>query len=499
MEHAVHVAIFLPAVTGLAVLALPGRWARGVGSAGTLLTLAAVAGLWLAFDPGRAGLQLRTVAPWIPGIGAAYDVAVDGFGLPLMTLAAFLYVLVAAHAFGRRERPRAHVFLFLLMETGLMGLFAAQDLLLFYVFFEVALVPMYFVIGGWGHGRPRYSSLKFFLYTRAGALAVLLAFLALYLATAPRTFSLPAIAAARPLAGAPDLAGLVLLGLLAGFGVKIPVVPVHNWLPDAHVDAPTEGSVVLAGLQLKIGGFGLLRVALPALPAAAERWGVAFVVVGLVSLLYGALAALGQRDFKRLVAYTSISHMGYVVVAAGAWALAAEPAVRSLALNGAVFQMVSHGLLTGGMFFLAGILDAHAGTRDLDRVGGLSRRLPAFAFVLAVLAFGSLGIPGMSGFVAELQVLGATVAFNGWAAGVIALGLLITTGLYLHVVTRLLWREAPPDAAPPSRPRPGELAVAAILAAGSVLLGVLPWPFLRVIEGAARALGPAGIVGVGGP
>jgi NADH-quinone oxidoreductase subunit M len=230
---------------------------------------------------------------------------------------------------------------------------------------------MYFIIGIWGGERRRYAALKFFLYTRAGSLAMLLGFLALYLAMEPHTFSLPTMIAVKPLAQAPSRAALVLFALLIGFGVKLPIVPLHNWLPDAHVEAPTEGSVVLASLQLKMGAYGLIAILFPILPETLARFGWLLIVIALISLLYGALAALAQGDMKRLVAYTSINHMAYVMLGVAVSAMTASTAARQLALNGAPVQMVSHGLLTGGMFLMVGMLQHRAGTRELDRFGGL--------------------------------------------------------------------------------------------------------------------------------
>ncbi|MFC6048536.1 NuoM family protein, partial [Methylobacterium hispanicum] len=328
--------ILLPLLTGLAVLALPRHrpdLVRRVALGGSVLTLGAALILWAGFDPDDGGLQWRMSLPWIPSLGARYDVGVGGLSLALILLTALLLTVVMVYVLGEHDRAHAHAFLFLLLATGLIGLFAAQDLLLFYLFFEVGLVPMYFIVGIWGGERRRYAALKFFLYTRAGSLAMLLGFLALYLAMEPHTFSLPAIVQARPLDRTPLAGGLVFLALLLGFGVKLPVVPLHNWLPDAHVEAPTEGSVVLAGLQLKMGGYGMLAVLLPTLPDTVARFGWLLVALALASLLYGALAALAQSDMKRLVAYTSVNHMGFVTLGVAVAALAGNEGVRRLALN----------------------------------------------------------------------------------------------------------------------------------------------------------------------
>lgn len=490
-----NLAIFLPLATGLLVLLLPKsrpQLVRYVALGGALATLAASLVIWFGYDPAGAALQRRTTLQWIPGLGASYDVAVDGLSLPLIVLTSVLLTVVMIYVLPKHDRAQAHAFLFLLMATGLIGLFSSHDLLLFYVFFEVGLVPMYFIIGLWGHENRRYAATKFFLYTRAGSLAMLLSFLGLYLSVEPHTFSLPAIIAARPFATAGTFGGLVLLGMLLGFGVKLPIVPLHNWLPDAHVEAPTEGSVMLAGIQLKMGAYGLLRVLLPTIPVVAAKYGWALVTLGLVSLVYGALAALAQNDLKRLVAYTSINHMGYVMLAAGVWALSGDASVRQLALTGAAFQMVSHGLLTGGMFLLVGMLQEQAGTREMNRFGGLLGRVPIYSGLFGLLAFGSLGLPAFSGFVAEFQVIGATVSVSVWAAVVTVLSLLITTGLYLRVVTQVLMGKAPEKMPAVSEPSARELAIVGALAALSLVLGILPWTLVRVVEGTARLLAGIG-------
>lgn len=486
-----NLVIYLPLLVGLIILVLPRVQPRAVRRAslgGALLTLLASLILWIGYDPAGPALQWRTTLPWIPSLGASYDVAVDGLSLPLIVLTALLLVVARVYVLPQHERTKEHAFLLLLMATGLIGLFAAQDLLLFYLFFEIGLVPMYFIIGVWGGEQRRYAAMKFFLYTRAGSLAMLLSFLALYLAMEPHTFSLSQIAAAQPFDGSAPAAGWVLLGLLLGFGVKLPLVPLHNWLPDAHVEAPTEGSVLLAGIQLKMGGYGLLRVLVPCLPDAVQQYGWILLILALVSLVYGALAALAQQDLKRLVAYTSINHMGYVMLGVAVWALARNPSVRQLALNGAMLQMVSHGLLTGGMFFMAGILQHQTGSRALGRVGGLLGRAPLYSGLLGLLAFGSLGLPGLSGFVAEFQIIGATLGVSFWAAAITVLGLIITTGLYLRVLVSLVMGEPPPEMPTVADVDARELSAVVPLAALSVLIGILPSHLIRVIEGATRLL-----------
>jgi NADH-quinone oxidoreductase subunit M len=485
------ITIFLPLLTGLVVLTLPRNrpdLVRGTALFGALLTLIAAIILWVGFDPSGGNLQWRMTAPWIPAIGASYDVAIGGISLALILLTAVLLTVVMVYVFGEHDRAHAHAFLFLLLGTGLIGLFAARDLLLFYLFFEVGLVPMYFIVGIWGGEHRRYAALKFFLYTRAGSLAMLLGFLALYLAMEPHTFSLPAIIAAKPLAHAPLAAALVFFALLIGFGVKLPIVPLHNWLPDAHVEAPTEGSVVLAGLQLKMGGYGLIAVLLPALPETVARFGWLLVIIALVSLLYGALAALAQSDMKRLVAYTSINHMAYVALGVAVAAMTGSVAARQLALNGAAVQMVSHGLLTGGMFLMVGMLQHRAGTREIDRFGGLIGRLPAFSGLFGLLAFGSLGLPGFSGFIAEFQVIGAALQLSVWVAAGTVLGLILATGVYLLLMARTLMGTPSPGADALTALSPREAWSAGALAALSVLIGILPAVLIAAVDSATRIL-----------
>ncbi|MFZ0390183.1 MAG: NADH-quinone oxidoreductase subunit M [Calditrichia bacterium] len=490
-----NVIIFLPLFTGLIILLLPKsnpaaiRW-TALAAALINLTLAAV--LWGGYTVYGSHLQWRTAVDWIPSIGARYEVAVDGISLPLITLTALLMTLVMIYVLPKYDKPKGHAFLFLLMQTGLTGVFASRDLLLFYLFFEVGLVPMYFVIGIWGHERRKYAAIKFFLYTRAGSLAMLLSFLGLYLSMDPHTFSLDAIIQAQPLAAHSSAAGLVLLGMLIGFGVKLPIFPLHNWLPDAHVEAPTEGSVILAGVQLKMGAYGMLAVMLPTLSGAAQRYGWMLAVLGVIGVIYGALAALAQKDFKRLVAYTSINHMGYVMLGAAVWALSSSAPVKQLAINGAALQMVSHGLLTGGMFFMVGMLQNRVDTREMNQFGGLMGKVPLYSAVLGILAFGSLGLPGLSGFIAEFQVIGATLSISLWAAVLTILGLIIATGLYIKIIITVLMGEAPENMKVFSDLKMREILAVLPLIIFSFLIGIFPGLIVSLIQRTSEFLSTVG-------
>jgi NADH-quinone oxidoreductase subunit M len=484
--------IFFPLLTGLAVLMMPKSrpaLARQLALAGAVVTVLLSLVLWHGFDPSNGTLQWRETVEWIPGIGASYDVALDGISLLLIVLTSVLLTIVMMYTYRQHDHnPHLHAFLFLLLGTGLMGVFAARDLLLFYVFFEIGLVPMYFIIGIWGGERRRYASMKFFLYTRAGSLALLLGFLGLYLSMTPHTFSLPAIINAQPLAQAPMTAALVFFALLFGFGVKLPTFPLHNWLPDAHVEAPTEGSVVLAGLQLKMGAYGMVAVLLPTVPQAAARFGWVLIVLALISLLYGSLAALAQQDLKRLVAYTSVNHMGYVTLAVAIAALSTDAGARQLAVNGAVVQMISHGLLTGGMFLMVGMLQHRAQTREIQRFGGLLASLPLYGGLFGLLAFGSLGLPGMSGFIAEFQVIAGSLTISIWVAAIVVLSLVVTTGLYLYLIGRILLGKPPEDMPALEGLSWYETCTASTLAALSVAIGIFPGAVMPVIAAGTTRL-----------
>ena len=496
--------VFLPAVAAGILLCLPRTTppllVRAVWVAVSSVEVALVLAVWAGHGSG-GGMTHETRAVWIPSAGIGYHVGVDGLSLPLLALTAVLFWACAVHALRMTRRVRLLAALFLFLETTCLGLFAALDLILFFVFFDLSLVAMYFVIAGWGHrpGAPR-AAVKFFLYTFTGSLALLLGFIGLYLSAAPHTFDMVALARGEVTAGRPLYGALVLLAVGAGLAIKTPTVPFHTWLPPAHTEAPAVGSAILAGVLLKMGTYGFLRIAMPLLPDRWREFALVFVVVGVVSVLYGALVALAQRDFKRMIAYTSVNHMGYVLLALGAAAGSAGTAdgAARLAVSGAVFQMVSHGLLTGALFLLAGVLYERGRTYDMTAYSGLAARAPVFAALTGVAVFGSLGLPGLSGFVAEFQVLAGSLGPRPLATVLAVLGLLLTAALLLGALRRVFLGPLRLPVAPGTgRPFPDvrrhEIAAVVPLLVLAVALGLFPRVVLDAIEPFSRTL--LGLVG----
>ena len=485
--------VFLPLLAAVVLAALPqlddraARWSWVVVS---LVELVLVGVVWARYEtPAPGTLAFEEQVAWIPGVGSSYHVGVDGLSLPLVALTAVVFAACAVYGLREQDRPRLQAALFLFLQSMCLGLFVAADLIVFFVFFDLSIVGMYFAIAGWGHGQAARSALKFFLYTFLGSLALLLGFIGLYVASRPRTFDMVALAAEPPLLDDGFTGGLVLAAVLLGLAVKTPTVPFHTWLPPAHTDAPAIGSAVLAGVMLKMGTYGFVRIAMPMLPAAWRDWAWVIIAVGIVSVLYGALVALAQTDLKRMIAYTSVNHMGYVVLAVGAAGVVAgsDEQARSVAVTGAVTQMVSHGLITGALFLLAGVLYDRTATYDMGAYGGLAKPAPRFAACFVVGAFASLGLPGFSGFIAEFQVFAGSIA----AAPVTALalpGILLTAALFLLALQRLLTGPTAGASVGFTDLRAAELWSVAPLLGLALLIGVLPRTLLDVVEPAAEVV-----------
>ena len=437
--------------------------------------------IFAGFDASSGAMQFVERVPWMPAVGIAYIVGIDGISLFLVLLTTLLMPIAILASFSVTERVREYLIFMLLLETGMLGAFVALDLFLFYVFWEVMLVPMYFLIGVWGGARRIYAALKFVIYTMAGSLLMLVAiiYLAARHAEAEQTLTFDLL----------HLYGLQLpveqqIWLFAAFAlsfaIKVPLFPFHTWLPDAHVEAPTAGSVILAGVLLKLGTYGFLRFAMPLFPApaaAAAPWIIALAVIGII---YGAAVAMMQSDIKKLVAYSSVSHLGFVMLGLFAFNLQG--------VQGAIYQMVSHGLSTGALFLLVGMIYDRRHTRLIDDFGGIWRVIPLFSVFLLVVMFASIGLPGLNGFVGEfLILLGAFRVVPGWTAAAatgVILGAVYMLWMYRRVVFGPLTNPANEKL---SDLNARELLVLAPIVALIVLMGVYPRPFLTRIEPAASA------------
>lgn len=487
------VVVFLPVLAAIVLAAVPritDAAARWIWLVVTLVDFALVVGLWLAYrDPGAGNLAFEEQVPWIPNVGSTYHLGVDGLSLPLVALTSLIFVVCAVFALRNTDRPRSQAALFLFLQTSSLGVFAAQDLILFFVFFDLSIVGMYFVIASWGHGNAARSALKFFLYTFLGSLALLVGFIGLYLGSAAKTFDMAELASNPPFGDQPVVGGLVLAAVFVGLAIKTPTFPFHTWLPPAHTDAPAIGSVVLASVLLKMGTYGFVRIAMPMLPDAWRDWAWFVVVIGIVSVLYGALVALAQTDFKRMIAYTSVNHMGYVILAVGAAGVVSDSAAqaREVAVTGAVVQMVSHGLITGALFLIAGVLHDRKGNYDIGSYGGLAAPAPRYAALFGIAAFASLGIPGFSGFIAEFQIFAGSIGTVPLAALALP-GILITAALFLRALQRMLTGETRGLSIGFRDLDRREILAIAPLLLFAVIIGIAPRFLLDIIEPASSAI-----------
>lgn len=376
------------------------------------------------------GYQFYESHVWIESLGVNYIVGVDGISLPLFVLTTLLCMLSVIFSWDTERRPKEYFGLMLILEVGVLGVFVALDYFMFYVFWEVVLIPMYLMIGIWGGPRKDYAAIKFFIYTHIASLAMLVAIMAMYFEAGLRTFSIEAIAEVSV-----DFSGGLQLAIFAamffGFGVKLPMVPFHTWLPDAHVEAPTAGSVLLAGLLLKMGGYGLIRVAIPSLPSGAEDMVLVMVVIAIASILYGAILCLAQDDLKKMVAYSSISHMGFVLLGFAT--------LGELGVVAGVFQMFAHGLVTAVLFMMCGVVQHKCGTRMIPLLGGLAKRMPIAAALMTIGFLASLGLPGLVSFAAEFMVFAAM--FFEWGMWIFLpiIAVAVTAAYYLWALQRSMF------------------------------------------------------------
>lgn len=467
------VILWIPIVGLFAILLIPRDkipWIRAVALLSAGATFALSWRLLFAFDQTTAALQFVERRPWIPDLGMTYTLAVDGVSFLMVLLTTLMTLVAIIASLGLTDRIKGYFACCMLLEFSMLGVFLAQDWFLFYVFWEIGLVPMFFLIGLWGGQRRSLATMSFFLYTLAGSISLLLGIISIYLSTELHTFDMQALMNAR---SGWDQAFQIgpFLAFFVGFAVKVPVFPLHGWLPLAHVEAPSPVSIVLSAIMLKMGAYGIIRLA-TLFPLAMEWFAPALMILGLVNIVYGALLAFRQTDLKALIAFSSISHMGFVLLGLAA--------MNATGFSGAVLQMVTHGIITGALFLLAGSLYERTHTRETTEFGGLARRMPIYSVLFSLALFASLGMPGLAQFVSEFLVL--VGAFQRWGLWMIAatLGILVTAAYSLRTLGQMLmgplntrWADLPDL-------KGREMAAAIPLALLIVAIGLYPQPALSI-------------------
>ena len=480
--------IWLPIVGGVALLAIgdegdaqssqAGRM-RIVALAVSVVTFVLTMGLYAGFDNAETGMQFVERVAWVESLNVYYYLGVDGLSAPLILLTAFITPLVVIAGWDSiRTRPAQYFSAFLILEGLMIGVFAALDGLLFYVFWEAMLIPMFLIIGVWGGERRVYATLKFFLYTFLGSVLMLVAFIYLYLQT-----------------GSFDLLGFmnqplslmvqqyIFIAFLLAFAVKVPMWPVHTWLPDAHVEAPTGGSVILAAIMLKMGGYGFVRLSLPIVPDGSAYFSDLMIALSLIAVVYIGFVALMQRDMKKLIAYSSIAHMGFVTLGMFLMWQIAAPTGAGLGMTGAMVQMISHGLISGAMFLCVGVLYDRVHSRQIADYGGVANTMPVFAAFMVLFSMANAGLPGTSGFVGEFMVIIASFKANFWFAFLAASTLVLGAAYTLWMVKRVVYGEVANDnVARLNDLNPREFVVLAILAFSVLLVGLWPAPLVDMMN-----------------
>ena len=459
-QHLLTLILFFPVLAAVVVLCLPKealkaiRWtAFGLSLVPFLLTIV----LWAQFKAGQAGFQFQEQASWYAAIHSTFHVGVDGLSLTMVLLTTLLTPVALLASFNVTDRLKAYMFLFLLLETGMLGVFMSLDLLIFFVFWEIGLVPMYFLINQWGSEKGEreiwkgvkvqsrnYASLKFIIFTMGGSLGLLLAIQ--MLGVLFQNYDLPVLyqkwnsLTTGTLMGLPveTVKTVAFWAFVIAFAIKVPVWPFHTWLPDAHTEAPTAGSMILAGVLLKLGAYGFLRLVLPLYPVESARYAGWLAFLAVMAIVFGAFAAYGQKDFKRLVAYSSVNHMGFVLLGIAAAAKAAGTLNATIALDGAVLQMFNHGLSAAGMFFLVGVIYERTHTRNLDDFGGLFPLVPIYGGILIFTSMASLGLPGLNGFISEFLVVRGSWPILTVYTAIAMIGLLFTGAYVLKGIKNVL-------------------------------------------------------------
>lgn len=501
--HLLSLILFSPVAAALVIFFLPKdelrliRWTALIAS---LIPFALTLVLWFRFNPNAAGFQFEEKYIWYEAIQSSLHLGVDGLSLTMVLLTTLLTPLAILASFGISDKVKAYMMLFLFLEAGMLGVFLALDLLIFFVFWEIGLVPMYFLINQWGSANRNYASLKFMIYTMGGSLGLLLAIQMLGVAFG--TYDLTRLFELWPSASAlTNIPPWLTIGtvktvafwaFVIAFAVKVPLWPFHTWLPDAHTEAPTAGSMILAGVLLKLGAYGFLRLVLPLYPEQAKYFAGALAFLATAAIVFGAFGSYGQTDFKRLVAYSSVNHMGFVVLGIAAAAAASGTTDAHIALNGAILQMFNHGLSAAGMFFLVGVIYERTHTRNLNDFGGLFPLVPIYGGILIFTSMASLGLPGLNGFVSEfLVVRGAWPVLTVYTA-ISMLGLLFTGAYILKGIKQVLhgplnehWAHGEHKL---TEINTREIIVMAPLMALILVIGVWPAWILDVINKAVMAL-----------
>lgn len=471
--------LIIPLISLVALLVASEKHSRRISIAGNALTLLTSLGMLMRFNLKETGLQFEENYPWISSLDINFHIGVDHLSILFVVLTSLICFLALLSSFDIKKFGKVYYSCFLLLLSSMIGVFVSFDLFLFYVFWEFSLFPLYIIIALWGGKNRIYAAIKMFLYTLFGSIFLLTGIILVYIFATPHSFDLLKVIANAHTISAPFPLIIVILFSI-GFAVKLPIVPFHTWLPDAHVEAPTAGSMILAGIVLKMGGYGFLRLVMGVFPSAAQNLATTLAVLAIISILYGAFLALAQTDLKKLVAYSSISHMGFVLLGIAS--------MTHIGFSGAIFQMIAHGLSSAALFFIVGILYLRTNTREINGFGGLASIMPCFSILFSIIAFGSLGLPGLAGFVGEFSSLTGGYEKFGWIAGIGALGIFIAAMYMLKMLQSVLWGKPRDDQLSLNDLSMTEKTVLGTLVFFTILGGILPNIFLRFIEAGTDAL-----------
>jgi NADH-quinone oxidoreductase subunit M len=469
---------FIPILGMLIIAIVPNRGeksARLIALVTSLIMLGLSIVLWLNFNGAQGSMQFEEMHRWIPGVNIFYHLGVDGVSLPFVFLTSLLMVVSILVSWNINLKPKVFYALLLLLGTGMIGVFVSLDFILFYIFWELVLLPMYFLISIWGSSNRMYAAIKFFIYTLFGSVLMLVGILMIYFNSGLNSFSITELTKASI---APNMQNWIFFLLFMGFAIKVPMFPFHTWLPDAHTEAPTAGSVLLAGILLKMGCYGFIRISIPILPDAARAWAPAIAILSIIGIIYGALASLIQKDLKRLVAFSSVSHMGFVMLGISS--------LTPTAINGAVLQMFNHGCITGMLFLLVGMIYERTHTRQISELGGLANKMPLWAGILAFTSFASLGLPGLSGFWSEFLVLFGTFnkgnIFSKVMVYLAVLGIVLGAAYLLWMLQRVIFGKANEKLGELKRLSWLEVITLLPLIVIIITVGVYPTPIVNMIN-----------------